>query len=80
MPIALKRWLDMAEQIVRVDEFGQPSRTGKKWDTALDLDLYNAWDEIEAVAPYVDVSAFEYETLVKTIVSHIIYHWNFNAG
>ena len=80
MPIALKRWLDMAEQIVRVDEFGQPSRTGKKWDTALDLDLYNAWDEIEAVAPYFDVSAFEYETLVKTIVSHIIYHWKGGEG
>lgn len=51
MPIALKRWLDFAEQIVRVDEYGQPSRTGTKWDTALDLDLYNAWDEIEVVAP-----------------------------
>ena len=70
MPIALKRWLDFAEQIVRVDGSGQPSRTGTKWDTALDLDLCNAWDEIEAVAPYVNVSAFGYETLIKTIVFH----------
>ena len=73
MPIALKRWLDFAEQIVRVDGSGQPSRTGTKWDTALDLDLCNAWDEIEAVAPYVNVSAFGYETLIKTIVSHIVH-------
>jgi hypothetical protein len=74
MPIALKRWLDVAEQMVRVDESGQPSRTGQKWDTALDLDIYNALDEIEAVAPHVDTSAFGYETLIKTIVSHIVYH------
>lgn len=70
MPIALKRWLDFAEQIVRVDESGQPSKTGTKWDTALDLDIYNALDEIEAVAPYVNVSAFGYETLIKTIAYH----------
>jgi len=68
MPIALKRWLDVAEQMVRVNEFGHPSQTGKFWDTALDLETFNALVEIEAVLPHVDVSAYDYETLIETIV------------
>lgn len=68
MPIALKRWLDVAEQLVRVNEFGWPSRSGELWDTALDLDNFSALSEIETVAPYVDVSVFDYETLIGTIV------------
>ena len=69
LPIALRRFLDVGEQIVQVNEFGQPSRAGKLWDTALDLVTYNnALLEVESLLPYVDVSTYGYDKLIQTIV------------